>query len=74
MKFPWWRGPDVNGGLQLSGRELSKGAEIIPDIPDGYGPTGFQASALGFPTPGCYEITAMVADARLRIVTRVRPG
>jgi hypothetical protein len=73
-KFPWWRGPGVVGPLKLWGRALPSGAMVLSDIPDGYGSTGFQASGLGFPTPGCYEITAIVGDARLTLATRVRMG
>jgi hypothetical protein len=71
MKFPWWRGRGVNGLLAVSGREASTGAAIETDVPV-YGATGFQASGLGFPGPGCYEISARAGDARLTIVTRVR--
>ena len=72
IKFPWWRGPGVGaaGDLELSGREIATGATITADIPDGYGQR-FQASAITFPTEGCYEITATSADARLSLVTRV---
>jgi hypothetical protein len=73
MKFPWWRGPGVAGALQVSGRELTSGAMVVPDVPD-YGPTGFQASGLGFPRPGCYEITAVAGDARLTVLTRIQLG
>jgi len=73
-KFPWWRGPGVVGLFKLLGRELPSGAMVLSDVPDGYGSTGFQASGLGFPTPGCYAITAIVGDARLTLATRVRMG
>jgi hypothetical protein len=39
--------------------------------PDGYGDTGFQATALIFPTEGCREVAGEVADTRVRFVTRV---
>ena len=72
MKFPWWRAPGVGsaGDLQLTGREIRTGATISADIPGGYGQR-FQASAITFPTEGCYEITARSGDARLTIITRV---
>ena len=33
--------------------------------------TGFQATALIFPTEGCWEVTGEVADTRVKFVTRV---
>lgn len=72
MKFPWWRGDGVVGRLEVSGHEMSTRAIIESDVPDGYGMTGFQASGLGFPKPGCYTITAGAGGARLSIVTSVR--
>jgi hypothetical protein len=72
MKFPWWRGPGVEGRLRVSGREVSTGTAIRPDVSDAYGSTGFQATGIGFPTAGCYEISAVAQRARLMIVTRVR--
>jgi hypothetical protein len=40
-------------------------------IPDGYGDTGFQATALIFPTEGCWEVTGEVGDTRLTFLTPV---
>jgi len=40
-------------------------------IPDGYGDTGFQATALIFPTEGCWEVTGKVGEASRTFVTRV---
>jgi hypothetical protein len=73
MKFGWTRG--VPGKLNVTGRRLD--AEAPPlriDIPCCYGATGFQASALIFSTPGCWEVTAQIgdrADSKLTFVTRV---
>ena len=41
------------------------------DVPDGYGVTGFQASAVTFPTEGCWEVTGRVGNASLTFVTLV---
>ena len=71
MKFPWWRG--VAGALVISGRRLD--APSVPlraDIPDGYGPIGFQATALIFANEGCWEVTGRVGEAELTFVTRVQ--
>jgi len=73
MKFGWTRG--VPGKLNVTGRRLD--AEAPPlriDIPCCYGATGFQASALIFSTPGCWEVNAQIddrADSKLTFVTRV---
>jgi hypothetical protein len=60
MKFWWWRG--VDGELEITGRRLDANAPpMSASIPDGYGETGFQASALIFPTEGCWEVTGASA-------------
>jgi hypothetical protein len=72
IKFPWWRAPGVGaaGDLVITGREVTTGANISADIPDGYGPR-FQASGIIFPTEGCYAITAKSGDALLTFVAKV---
>ncbi len=70
MKWGWWRG--TTGALSIEGRRLD--AESNPlesDIPEGYGETGIQASALIFPEPGCWEVTGRVGSASLTFVTEV---
>jgi hypothetical protein len=72
MKFGWTRGEDLRGKLKIHGRRLDAPAPPLrADIPDGYGDTGFQATALIFPTEGCWEVTGEVADTRVTFVTRV---
>ena len=69
-KFPWWRG--VTGALRIEGRRLDGGAPpLTAEIPDGYGPTGFQASGVTFPTEGCWEVTGRAGGASLTFVTLV---
>src|SRR5579864_7882368 len=59
MKFPWHRG--VHGQLTIVGRRLDATAPPMrADIPSGYGDIGFQATALIFPSPGCWEVTGRV--------------
>jgi hypothetical protein len=41
--------------------------------PAGYGAVGFQASAVRFPTVGCWEITARLDSRELRFVVDVTP-
>jgi hypothetical protein len=70
MKFGWQRG--VRGRLTVTGRRLDGPAlPLRARIPDGYGDFGFQSTYLIFSTPGCWEVTGRVADARLTWVTNV---
>jgi hypothetical protein len=70
VKWPWFRGG--SGPVQITGRRLDgHAAPLRADVPDGYGPTGFQPSALRFPTEGCWRITGRVVDDRLTFVTLV---
>ena len=70
MKFPWWR--MVRGRLRLSGVRLDAPAPpILPYVPDGYGPTGFQATSITFPTQGCWRITGTAGPASLTFVAFV---
>jgi hypothetical protein len=58
--------------LKVAGRRLDgDGAmELRADIPCCY-PTGFQASRVYFPTPGCWEVTATAGESELRFVTKI---
>ena len=76
MKFGWQRG--ARGRLKVTGRRVDQEAPPLrSDIRCCYGEngeTGFQASYLIFPTPGCWEVTAQVGDhegSKLTFVTRV---
>jgi hypothetical protein len=70
MKFGWQRG--VRGVLAIDGRRLDAAAPPLRAyIPSGYGDIGFQATALIFPTPGCWEVTGHVGTASLTFTTRV---
>jgi hypothetical protein len=70
MKWPWWRG--VHGELTITGQRLDAPAPPWQsDIPEGYGETGFQATALIFPTAGCWEITGKADGASLTFVVLV---
>lgn len=69
-KFPWWR--QVHGDLRIAGRRLgARTARLRARIPSGYGPTGFQSSAIVFPTEGCWQVTGKVGNAQLTYVTLV---
>jgi len=70
MKFGWWR--HAHGKLTIEGKRLDSHAPPLRvDIPEGYGDRGFQATAIIFPTEGCWEITGKVGTATLTFVARV---
>ncbi len=70
MKFGWWR--LVPGQLTIGGRRLDGPAPPLwARVPSGYGGIGFQATALIFPTPGCWEVTGRIGDKALTFVTEV---
>ena len=70
MKFGWWR--LRSGKLRIEGRRIDGGSyPLRAEIPGGYGDSGFQATALIFPRPGCWEVTARLGDSRLRFITLV---
>lgn len=72
MKFWWWRGPGVRGRLSIAGRRLDAPAPPLrARIPRGYGLTGFQATAIIFPTEGCWKVTGTAGEASLTFVTLV---
>jgi hypothetical protein len=70
MKFPWWR--QVHGALKITGHRVdARAANTRARIPSGYGPTGFQSSAIMFPTEGCWQVTGSAGNAQLTFVTLV---
>ena len=70
MKFPWDRA--VRGHLHITGRRIDAEAPLLRShVPD-YGLTGFQSTALTFPTVGCWKVTGRVApQTSLTFVTSV---
>jgi hypothetical protein len=71
VKFPWWR--RVRGTLEITARRLDgPTGNVTTIIPTGYGSTGFQASGVSFPTPGCWEVTGRVGDSMLTFVAVIR--
>jgi hypothetical protein len=70
MKFGWER--RVRGSLVIDGRRLDSAAPPLrANVPCCYGDIGFQATALVFPTPGCWEVTGHVGTRNLTFVTKV---
>lgn len=73
MKFPWWRGDGIRGPLQIEGHRLDENFATLGSIvPEGYGDSGFQPTALVFPTEGCWQITGRAGRAELIVVMRVK--
>ena len=70
MKFGWRRG--VSGQLTIVGRRVDAAAPPLrSEVPSGCGSRGFQATYVIFPTPGCWEVTGRVGDAKATFITRV---
>lgn len=71
-KVLWIR--PVGAQLEIRGRRLDRdGAPPLrAHIPAGYARHTYQASALDFPSAGCWEVNASAADARLTFVVRIR--
>ena len=71
MKWGWMRG--VRGQLKIEGHRLDAPAPLLQSeiACCGYGDIGFQPTYLIFPTPGCWEVTGSVGEARLTFVTLV---
>jgi hypothetical protein len=73
QKVLWWR---AGSTLEVSGHRLDAQTEVPPmyaDLPCCYDPDYYQASALYFPTGGCWEITAKAGERTLQFVVRVAP-
>jgi hypothetical protein len=69
-KYGWWR--IVSGRLMITGQRLDAAAPPLrASVPDGYGPEGFQASGVYFPTEGCWEVTGTVGSSELTFVVFV---
>ena len=70
MKFGWRRGN--SGQLTIEGRRVDAPAPPLrSEVPSGYGDRGFQPTYVIFPTPGCWEVTGRVGDAKVTFITRV---
>ena len=77
VKVGWWRG--LPGQLVVRGKRLDAHAPPLrADVGTvaSYGPTGFVASGLTFPTVGCWRVVGKLGRASLTFVakvTKVRP-
>jgi hypothetical protein len=58
--------------LEVTGQWLDgEAGELDIQMPGGYS-TGFQVMGLGFPSSGCWQVTAAAGDSRLEFVVDVR--
>lgn len=70
VKIPWYR--YGKGSLNIRATRLDKPAPPArTHIPSGYGSTGFQSSAVYFPSEGCWKIVGTAGHAQLAFVTIV---
>lgn len=70
VKFGWWR--IAHGDLAVATRRLDPAGPSLPaDVPGGYGESGFQATGLNFPEPGCWRVTGTVSGTALTSVVSV---
>lgn len=75
VKVGWWRARGSQGRLRITGHRLDRPAVALgADISDGYGSSGFQATALLFPTGGCWQVTGRAGRGQLTMVMRVLKG
>jgi hypothetical protein len=71
IKMGWFRPAGVP--LEITGQRIdAKAPPLHADIPATY-PTRFQATGIYFPTEGCWEVNAKVAESELTFVVWVEP-
>jgi len=71
IKVGWFR--PAGATLEVTGQRLDGEAPPLEFHAPCCYPTRFQASGLGFPTPGCWEVTARAEDRKLSFVVWVEP-
>ena len=70
-KLGWWRA--VEGPLTIGGERLDASSPPLrAHVPVGYGPKGFQATRLTFPTQGCWKVVGTIRRVSLSFVVLVR--
>jgi hypothetical protein len=68
-KVLWVR--PVGAQLKISGRRLDgESPPLAANIPSGY-PYTFHATAIAFPSSGCWQVEGTAGDARLTFVVRI---
>ncbi|MFC6086056.1 hypothetical protein [Sphaerisporangium aureirubrum] len=70
LKVGWWRLAEGQLHITVNRSEVEKGT-FIPEVPSGYGPTGFQPTGLTFSSPGCWHIIGTLADTEIDFWLRI---
>jgi hypothetical protein len=69
-KVIWIR--PAGSDLEITGQRLDgEAGELDASIPGGYS-TGFEVMGLGFPSSGCWQMTATAGESRLEFVVDVK--
>jgi len=71
IKVGWFR--PAGATLEVTGQRLDGEAPPLEFHAPCCYPTRFQSSGLGFPTPGCWEVTARAENRKLSFVVWVEP-
>jgi hypothetical protein len=69
VKIGWWRLADSR--LQLRAERLDGPGTAIPDVPDGYGSRGFQASGAVLSALGCWRFTGWTETTEISFVSLI---
>ncbi len=70
LKLPWWR--VARGNLAVTTKRLDGSTPPrTPDVPGGYGDTGFQPAGIYFDAPGCWQIIGTLGAQTLAFVVIV---
>jgi hypothetical protein len=73
LKVLWYS--EAVGELRISGKRLDGSSGVLSaEIPSGYEDVAYQPTAILVSEPGCWEVTASVADNTLRVVAEVLPA
>jgi hypothetical protein len=73
IKFPWWGSRRADGKLRITGTSLAPQGRVAQSgiSPGQTGAPHFWASAITFPTDGCWRITGTAGRASLTFVVSV---
>lgn len=74
VKMPWWWTASLGPKISISGHRLDGASAPLSVDARGTFPAGFQATYLGFPTPGCWQVTGRVGQVSLTFVATVKPN
>lgn len=70
VKIGWWRLAD--GRIQLRAERLDGPGTASPEVPDGYGSRGFQASGAVLSALGCWRLTGSTDATEISFVALIQ--